>query len=338
MRTIILMLLLLPLSCMGDHSLLRFSKSECAKPEKAIKTLENEYEIILKRNKETAKLYTLKEDENLKDISSQLLKHANTSEKTKTSIKENYKYYVFSYLSDGLKIKGYISIPPNAKGPLPLIIMISGGNRMFGLPHPGGLSTQEGYAVIMTAHRGGVSEGKDQYGGEDVNDIKNLVDYLPALEQQLNVQFHPTDKYLMGVSRGGMQLFLALGRHPELQGKIKKAVSISGLLNFEQAVNDRSDFKGMLIDNFGLTNANNKTWVAKRQPLNYAEKLSKGLSILIAQGTQDTRVCLKEGYDMLQALHNAGHEVTYIEVEAANHGFGNAPDVIPVIMEWLKQP
>ena len=102
---------------------------------------------------------------------------------------------------------------------------------------------------------------------------------------------------------------------------------------------DRPDFKNTLIENFGLTDdENGKTWLAMRQPLNYVSKLSKNLPILIAQGTQDTRVCLKEGYDMMQALHDAGHEITYIEIEGGDHVLRNTPDFIPVLMDWLERP
>lgn len=325
-----------------DHSSplrVNYSMSECAKSQETISELNRESEEIIKRSKETAKLYELKSDETLKDITQDVYVHPNTSELVKVAIKDNHhKYYAFKYPSDGLMIKGYISLPEETKEPIPLIILLRGGNRLFGLPHPGELSAQNGYSVVVTTNRGGISEGKDEYGGDDVNDVKNLMEYLPTLEQMLSVQFHTSNKYMIGVSRGGMQLFLALGRYPELQKKIKKAVSISGLLNLIQAVEDRSDFKDTLIKNFGLTNDDDGIiWLEKRQPINYVSKLSKDLPIMIAQGTQDTRVCLKEGYDMLEALHNHGHEVTYVEIEGGDHVLRNSPDFIPVLMEWLKR-
>jgi len=300
--------------------------------------LNKESEELLQMSKETAKLYTLNSNETLKEITQDLLVHPNTSDLVRTAIsKHHHKYYVFSYPSDGLMIKGYISLPEKIHGPLPLIILLRGGNRLFVLPHPGELTAQDGYSVIATTNRGGVSEGEDEFGGDDVNDSKNLMDFLPALEKKLNILFHTTDKYMVGFSRGGMQLFLLLERYPDLQNKIKKIASISGLLNLTYALKDRPDFKKTMLEDFGFTDDDNgKLWVAKRQPINYISRLSKNLPILIAQGTEDTRVCLKQGYDMLNALQNAGHNVTYIEIEGGNHMLTNTPCFIPTLMDWLR--
>jgi dipeptidyl aminopeptidase/acylaminoacyl peptidase len=136
-----------------------------------------------------------------------------------------------------------------------------------------------------------------------------------------------------------MQMFLALERYPELQHHIKKIASISGLLNVARAIENRSDFKEVMIRDFGLTeDSAGKDWIAKRQPIHGIATLSKKLPMMIAQGTADTRVCLQEGYDMLQALHDAGHKVTYVEIEGGDHVLQNSPDFTRILMNWLEQP
>ncbi len=304
-----------------------------------IAQLNKESEEILQRSTETAMLYALEPREELKNITQALLVHPHTPGSVKTAItNQHHQFYVFTYPSDGLMIKGYISLPAKINEPLPLIILLRGGNRLFGLPHPDEFSALESYSVVVTTNRGGVSEGEDEFGGEDVNDVKNLIDFLPTLEQKLDVQFHASNKYMIGLSRGGMQLFLALERYPELQHKIKKVASLSGLLNLAHALEDRSDFKDFLIENFGFTNdEKGKAWLARRQPINHVSKLFTDLPILIAQGTKDTRVSLKEGYDMMEALQNAGHMVTYIEIEGGDHVLRNTPDFIPFLMDWLEK-
>lgn len=289
--------------------------------------------------KESAKIYALAPGETLKDITQMLMEHPNTSDQVKHAItQKHHRYYVFSYPSDGLSIKGYVSLPENTLSPLPLIIVLRGGQRFTGLPFPRELTTQDGYAVVCTTNRGAVSEGEDEYGGNDVNDVKNLIDFLPTLEDKLHIQFHPTDKYMIGLSRGGMQMFLALERYPELQQKIKKIVSLSGLLNIAKALQARPNFKEMLVKEFGLPEDEGaQEWILNRQPMHSVSKLSKHLSIMIAQGTQDDRVCLIEGYDMLQALHDAGHEVTYVEIEGGDHLLANTPDFTPMLMDWLSK-
>ncbi len=58
-----------------------------------------------------------------------------------------------------------------------------GGNRMFGLMHPAYASIKN-YTVLTTTYRGGVSEGTDEFGGNEVNDVVNLVKYLPVIEEK----------------------------------------------------------------------------------------------------------------------------------------------------------
>lgn len=298
--------------------------------------LRKESEAIHKRSQASMKLYKLKKNEDLKDVTQQVLEHKYTDQVAKDAIKQQQRrYYVFTYPSDGLTIKAFVSIPVGVKNP-PLIVLVRGGNREFGIPHPGQLSAYPGYALVATTNRGGVSEGKDEFGGNDVNDLKNLIDYLPTLEQKIQVTFNPDKIYMVGASRGGMQLFLALGRYPQLQQKIKKVASISGLLNMKFAIDERKDFSDMLTQFGYQPGKKGEAWIAKRQPLNYVSKLSKDLPIMIAQGSADTRVCVREGYDMLEALHKNGNTVTYVEIEGGDHVLNNTTDFLKLLINWFE--
>lgn len=298
--------------------------------------LRKESEEIQKRSQASIKLYKLKSNEDLKDVTQQVLEHRYTDQVAKEAIKQQQRrYYVFTYPSDGLTIKAFVSIPVGVTNP-PLIVLVRGGNREFGIPHPGQLSAYPGYALVATTNRGGVSDGKDEFGGNDVNDLKNLIDYLPTLEQKVHVTFHPDKTYMVGASRGGMQLFLALGRYPELQQKIKKVASISGLLNMKFAIDERKDFRDMLTQFGYQPGKKGEAWIAKRQPLNYVNKLSKDLPIMIAQGSADTRVCVREGYDMLEALHKNGNTVTYVEIEGGDHVLNNTTDFLKLLINWFE--
>ncbi|MEP6713809.1 MAG: hypothetical protein ABJA37_15390, partial [Ferruginibacter sp.] len=86
-----------------------------------------------------------------------------------------------TYLSDGLKISGYVAKPKDINKKYPCLIYCRGGNRDFG-----SLTSFEqfyiqrmaawGYIVIASQYRGGPdSEGKDEFGGADINDVLNLL-------------------------------------------------------------------------------------------------------------------------------------------------------------------
>ncbi|MGE3319443.1 MAG: alpha/beta hydrolase family protein [Candidatus Berkiella sp.] len=297
-------------------------------------------ERLYQKSLASINIYELDDDETFKDVTEVIMKHENTPVDLKKAIQEDHiRCFVFLYPSDGLKIKGYITLPDptKMKKPIPLVLLLRGGNRLFCLPHPNEYSAQQNFAVISTTFRGGISEGEDEFGGNDVNDIKNLFDFLPDLEKKLRVHFHPTHQYMIGVSRGAMQMFLALGRYPEYQKKIKKVVSVTGMLNFIHAIDERPDVKQTMIKDFGLPEGTlAKEWIAYRQPVRYVSSIDKNMPILIIQGTKDIRISKQEGLDMYHELKKTGHNVSYDEIANAEHMLENMPSYAYEILKWLE--
>ncbi len=119
-----------------------------------------------------------------------------------------------TYMSDGLKVKGYLAYPsdiPAGKN-IPLIIWNRGGygdkgaiDRFTARGMFGQLAGW-GYAVLASQYRGNDGgEGKDGLGGDEVNDIKNL---FPIAEE---LKFIDTaNAAVEGWSRGGMMTFILL--------------------------------------------------------------------------------------------------------------------------------
>jgi len=91
------------------------------------------------------------------------------------------------YLSEGLKIHGYLAKPKQIDKPLPLVVYCRGGNRDFGEITDGSALSLAGMAsngyVVLASNYGGSkqSEGVDEFGGKEVKDIINLL----ALAKQL---------------------------------------------------------------------------------------------------------------------------------------------------------
>jgi hypothetical protein len=72
------------------------------------------------------------------------------------------------------------------------------GNRTFGLMHPAtDFTCAHSYTVLATIYRGGVSEGTDEFGGAEVNDIHNLMEYFPALQEKIGVYFSPKKTFIL---------------------------------------------------------------------------------------------------------------------------------------------
>jgi dipeptidyl aminopeptidase/acylaminoacyl peptidase len=92
-----------------------------------------------------------------------------------------------TYLSDGLKVKGYLLLPKTGEN-LPCVIYNRGGNREFGAftdSHAAvrlGRIASWGYVVVASQYRGNAGgEGKEEFGGQDVNDVLNLLPLLGSV-------------------------------------------------------------------------------------------------------------------------------------------------------------
>jgi dipeptidyl aminopeptidase/acylaminoacyl peptidase len=288
------------------------------------------------QSKQVAKLYELKPEEQIRDITASVLESKDLTEIAKNQILHSKRrIFVFWYPSDGLKVKGFISLVPQPINN-PLLILLRGGNRAWALLNPGTiLASHANYTVISTTYRGGISEGEDEYGGADVNDVKNLIEFIPTLSQLLSLELTPSYTYMLGGSRGAMQMFLTLARYPYLQNRIDKIVSLSGLLDIEIQMAERPDMKQMFIDDFGLK-TNEQEWINRRNPILTVPHIKKSLPILILQGTADSRVNLKEGHCMKAALKANGNLVTYVEIEGGEHCLANIPNRMEIIGQWLK--
>lgn len=300
-----------------------------------VQTLKTEGFRILERSEKCAELYHLGEGEDFREITDLVLRSDLTPININQMIRETERrFFLFSYPSDGLKVKGYISFVPKCEGNQ-LLVLLRGGNRVFGLMNPANrYSITKNYTVLATTYRGGVSEGVDEFGGEDVNDVENLLMFLPNLEQRLEKDFSPSRTYMLGGSRGGMQMMLALERSRSLQDKV---VSLSGALDIQESILDREGMKRMFIRCFGLVlGENEEKWISHRSAVKGVDKLRKNLPILILQGGRDLRTSLSHGNHMVEKLKENGNTVEYIEFPDGDHCMSNQQDLMRIITDWLE--
>lgn len=131
-----------------------------------------------------------------------------------------------TYLSDGLKVVGFIVQPVSVGRRYPVIVFNRGGLLDIGKISEANLVdfydlASHGFLVVASQYRGNDGgEGREEFGGSDVNDVLALRDLaiaLPDADAQ-NVFFY-------GLSRGGMMTFLALRR-----GATVNAVAVVGAI------------------------------------------------------------------------------------------------------------
>jgi dipeptidyl aminopeptidase/acylaminoacyl peptidase len=144
------------------------------------------------------------------------------SEQDFEKYKNELDFQRIKYLSDGLKVVGYIIKPKCTDGKkLPVIIFNRGGTREFGRLTFGYLFrffdlVSDGYILVASQYRGNAGgEGREERGGADVNDVLNLI---PLIESIPEADASRIGMY--GWSRGGMMTYIALTKTDRIAAAI----------------------------------------------------------------------------------------------------------------------
>lgn len=230
---------------------------------------------------------------------------------------EHLHMQAITYMSDGLKVNGMIALP-NGTGPFPAIIYNRGGNRDDGVLDARTFAAQTamfveaGYAVVGSDYRGnGGSQGHEEFGGADVDDVMALI---PLLRAEPRIDAKRIGIY--GASRGGLMAYLALAR----TDLFKAAVVQSGLSDSFQTVKDRPVMETHvyreLIPDF---TAHRDEALRARSPVLWANRLSHKTPILLVHGTADWRVGPRDALAMSRALLDAKIPFRLVMFEGGSH-------------------
>lgn len=287
--------------------------------------------------KENALFCEMEPGEKIKEITDLVLQKLHDDSPAKKYILESKRrYFVISYPSDGLEVRAYVSISRKPKGKPLLFLFRGSSNHSTGPSHPVFLTCFHDYTVVHPLYRGLSDGGRDEYGGKDVDDCKNLFDYIPELEKMLHIELKPKKTFCIGVSRGALQMFATLARNPDLQKRVDRICSLTGITDLQEMMRDYPEIKEMFVEQYGLIpEVNDKEWIKLRDPLVTAPQIRKDLPMLIIQGTDDVRISQKQGYNLLDKLKS--HLVQYVEVPRGNHALENCPiKRIKIISEWFE--
>lgn len=239
-----------------------------------------------------------------------------------------------SYSSGGLTIGGFL-IEPVAGGKYPCLIVNRGGNRKFG-----GWTREEvflllseiaswGYVVVASQYRGGPdSEGNDELGGADVDDVLALV---PLLESREKVD--TSRMGMLGMSRGGMMTYIALTRTQ----KVKAAAVVGGvtdLLAWEQARPEMTEVFRDLIGEGG----ERAEALASRSAVRWAGQLPKQTQLLILHGAADERVPAFQPLALASELLKTSQPFRLVMFEGGDHNLTRFwPEWLEIVRAWFRR-
>lgn len=210
----------------------------------------------------------------------------------------------FFYKSGNEDVRGYLSYPKEFSRKLPIVIWNRGGNDKSGLLDDFlasgilGEIASWGYIVFASQYR-----KNDEFGGEDVYDILNLIN------EAKNHDY--SDESLIGMegwSRGGMMSYLTLARTNE----IKCCIVVAGLSNLFRNVKVFPKLAEVYKRHFGgdiETGFDEK--IKERSAVYWIDRINKNTNILFIHGTADDKISDEDSKEMYEKLSLTNKETKY---------------------------
>jgi dipeptidyl aminopeptidase/acylaminoacyl peptidase len=241
-----------------------------------------------------------------------------------------------TYESDGLRVRGYL-LAPKGKGPYPCVIYNRGGNQEFGALTRGSVAGElakiaaAGYIVVASQYRGNRGgDGKEEFGGADLNDVLNLIPLLESLPES-----DPTRIGMIGASRGGMMTYMAMTKTNRITAAIVLSGSADQFLELERRPEMEEKVFKELIPNF---TENREAELVARSAVRWPEKMNKTTPILVMHGSSDWRVSPQSAFNIANALYRAHHPFRFVFFEGGDHGLTEHQGEVDRLMkDWLDR-
>lgn len=230
--------------------------------------------------------------------------------------------------SDGLEIPGYLTLPPGVEGQnLPVVVLVHGGPKgprdSWGFDALAQFLANRGYAVLQPNFRASGGYGKKFLNAGDLQWGKLMQDDITWGVKYL-IEKGIADKNrvaIMGGSYGGYATLAGLAYTPELYACGVDIVGPSNIFTLLDSIPPyweagRAFLYGMVGD---PNTEEGQKRIREASPLFSADKISKPL--LIVQGANDPRVKQAEADQIVIALRDRGHKVSYLLADDEGHGF-----------------
>lgn len=266
-------------------------------------------------------------------------------EKFSTFTREKYNKFKqkqecidFTYQVDGLTISGYYIKPKQtADEKLPIVIYNRGGNpkhpMIFGskMLKLSPVASNK-YIVLASQYRGASrwlkNNGKDEFGGADINDVVKLVELAKEIPNADTSRIA-----LFGWSRGVMQSYLAAKQLPE----VKAIIAGAGNSDTSKALKWRPEMEKIyswLVPNF---KENREEELRKRSVIRWLDDLPKA-PILLLHGDNDKRVNVEQSKQLAKKLEEAKRPNKLVIYKGGTHSlrkFQN--EYLTEVHQWLEK-
>ena len=242
------------------------------------------------------------------------------------------------YMSDGLKVSGFIYKPKNTDGrKLPAVIWNRGGagdDTVIGVAnylhfYEMHRLASEGFVVLASQYRGyDGGEGKDEVGGADTDDVLNLFPVARSLG------YVDMDRVSMfGFSRGAQMTLQAIRRGAPVRAAAVVGAPTDMWLSFKE----NPGVRNLIVSNWAGGEARLEQNMLERSAARWADKLT--VPLLIIQGGADPAVSPAQALLLAQKMEEAGNLYALVVYARDDHFVTrNHEDRLRRAVEWFKNP
>jgi dipeptidyl aminopeptidase/acylaminoacyl peptidase len=219
-----------------------------------------------------------------------------------------------TYISDGLKVIAYLARPKvTTSKKLPVIVFNRGSYIRNDIAYVHAALFEKlvdsGFVVIAPALRqseGG--EGKDEMGGNDLDDIMNLAPLLNSLSYA-----DTSNMFMYGESRGGMMTLQAVrDRFP-----LRAAATVGAFTDLGMFEKDNPGMESVSLQIWPDYKENQVNIFKRRSAVDWADKLNTPL--LIMDGGSDPQVKPEHGMYLAEKMQALGKKYQLVILEGGNH-------------------
>lgn len=248
---------------------------------------------------------------------------------------DNSKVLKIRYFSQGVEIEAFllkpIHITDTAK--LPLILYNRGGNRDYGSINLFQLKYLDqivsyGFVVLASQYRGNLSsEGIDEYGGKDIEDLLCLI--------ELSKEFKQVDQDrigALGFSRGGMMSYLLAQKTDRLNA----IAAVGAPSNLFQSSKERPRLYESVYKELIGDTVNNRVEYTNRSAAFWSKSINT--PTLIIHGSNDKRVSPNQSIQLRDSLKKHNKPYKFMLIKSGNHSISNYPETRDsIIIQWFKK-
>lgn len=228
---------------------------------------------------------------------------------------------------DGMKIHGYLTLPPEKKKPHPMVLLIHGGpwlrDKWEFNPKVQWLANR-GYAVLQVNYRGSAGYGKTYLNASKKEWGRKMhYDVMDGKKWAVEAGYaNPKKVAIFGRSFGGYATLVGMTSNPKDFCCGISVVGPSNLISLFKTIPPYWHIHRVVWNKMVGHHENEKELLKERSPLFKAHLIRRPL--LIAHGANDARVKKSESDQIVKAMRDKNLPVKYLVFPDEGHGFVRA--------------